>query len=315
MIRKISTIAALAVMTSQWIHGSAFAAGRKPSSAPPANNPAGYLTPDPFRPAVLGAVGTKPFQLPNGSRIDLSADLATMLSTSVTSNSHFQPSDSGAGGPCDTRIEIRAAVSTLELNVAELGLTFGYQPSGANTTVTNLTGKADVKIGTIAMDFGVWQCMGGQCSEVAATTASHLTAGVNLSLQMDFGVISTGPALVFNTPLGPILRAIMNQGIADLARSSRLAKLAWRASVREFVPEAGALLFDAGTEQGLGKDQAFEVYATTPSIGACDVFKTIAYVHSTRVDTKATAALVDQTFDPRGIKPGDIVLIHDTGSR
>jgi hypothetical protein len=283
------------------------AAGKKRPASP------AYTTPDPYRPARVRPVGTKPFQLPNGSRVDLAADLEVMLHTAVTASSRFQPADPGAGEtePCATHLEIRGAVSTLELNVAELGLTFGYKPSGENNTITGLTGKFNVRVGTIAMDFGVWQCVGPRCTEIAAATASHLTAGVGLSLEIDFGVVQTGPSLIYNTPLGNILRSIMNDGMKQLARSPRLPRLAWTASVLEASAGDGTLVFGAGRQSGLAPDQTFEVYAVTPSVGVCEVYKTVAYVHTQRVDSVSSVAVVDQSLDGRGVKEGDVVMVRE----
>src|SRR5262245_49899769 len=96
----------------------AFAAGKKKPI-----EPAGFSTPTPVRRVVLKPVGTRPFQLPNGSRVDLSADLEVLLNTAVTATTAFSPSEpGGTGDPCGTRIEVRAAVSTFELNVAQLGI-------------------------------------------------------------------------------------------------------------------------------------------------------------------------------------------------
>jgi len=204
-------------------------------------------------------------------------------------------------------------VSTLELNVAEFGLTIGYKPTGENVPVTSLNGKANVKIGTISMDVGVWQCSRGNCVELAAATANHATAGVGLSVEIDFGVVTTGPSLVANTALGPILRTILQQAVSQLSRNPRLSKLAWSATVREVSPSGDVVIFDAGTQSALEPNQAFEVYAPSVAEGSCDVYRTVAAVHSDRVDTRSTTAQVDALYGSRGIKAGDVVLIRETG--
>lgn len=288
------------------------AGGRRKS--PESGGGSSLSTPTPVRKVELRGVGTKPFQLPNGARVDLAADLEVLLNTAVTSTTAFAPTDAGAGSPCDTHLEIRAAVSTLQLQVAELGITFGYTPSGETDGLTGVTGSATVKIGTIAMDFSVWECVGGKCSSVAATTASHLTAGVNLSATLNFSEITTGPSLIFNTPLGDALRSIMVDGMKRLGTSSRLNELTWTARVREFVPETGSLIFDAGAKSRLTPHQTFVVYAVTPSVGICDVFKAVAYIHTVRVDTVSSVAVVDQILDSRGIEPGDLVMVRAAGA-
>ncbi len=297
---------------------TAWSVGKKPAQ-PEGAGPTvatALSTPHPFRPAVLRPVGTRPFSLPNGSRVDLTADLEVIFSTAVTNQSRFLPAEFQVGpDPCEPRIELRAAVSTLELNVAELGITIGYKPTGENIPIGSLTGKANVKVGTIAMDVGVWQCARGNCVELAAATASHATAGVGLSLEIDFGVVTTGPSLVANTQLGPILRTILQQAVAQLSRNPRLSKLAWSATVREVSSDGGEVIFDAGTQGGLEPSQAFEVYAPASAEGSCDVYRTVAALRSERVDTRSTTAEVTALYGSRGIKVGDTVLIREVPGR
>jgi hypothetical protein len=289
-----------------------WAAG-KGSSHPSVQVQAQAQTPRPFRPAQLRSVGTRPFQLPNGSRVDLTADLDTMFSSLVTQQTRFLPLEAGDESPeCLTRIELRANVSTFDLNVADIGIHFGWTPQGEiGNSVTQLNGKTQVKIGTISMDFGVWQCTGSRCVEMAATTATHLTAGVNLNLEVDFTAATTGAAFVWNTALSQALRGIMEDGLQKLERNARISKLNWYATVREVDQESGTLLFDAGTASALRVGDAFEVYARTPSLSACDVYKTVAAVRARRVDTRATLADMDASYDERGVLPGDIVLIRE----
>jgi hypothetical protein len=294
------------------------AAGKKPAEPGDPASAAGGLalalrTPKPFRPASLKPVGTRPFQLPNGSRVDLTADLDTILSSSVTQQTRFLPLEAGEDNPdCSTRIELRANVSTFEMNVADIGLSFGWTPTGEiGGTVTNVTGKTNVKIGTISMDFGAWQCTGSRCVELAAATATHATAGVNLNVTVNFSEATTAADFIWNSALGDALRAIMEDGLKKLEKNARVSKLTWYATVKEFNEKEGSLIFDAGTSSSLAPGDAFEVYARTPSLSACDVYKTVAQAHALRVDTRSTLGVVDSFLDERGIEAGDIVMIRE----
>ncbi len=175
------------------------AAGKK---APATTEPQACAVPtnplkQPLRAVVLKPIATKPFMLPNGATVDLNSDLQAMLATATTDTMVFSPSDplTQAPGVCDEHLEIRAAVSTLELNAFEFGLSFGYTPSGSDSVITNLTGQTKVRIGTIAMEFGVWNCLGARCTEIIAASSSHATAGVDVQVNIDFGMVKTGPAL------------------------------------------------------------------------------------------------------------------------
>ncbi len=316
---SLITLGALLCSTPTW------AAGKKKPSAPPAGggcstDPSQYTTPNPVRKVLLKPVGTKAFNMPNGSRVDLTADLDAIFITAVANSTGFSPTDAsgdpnGGNDPCGTHLEVRGAITTLELNAFEAGINFGYTPSGETATSDSLKVKSNVRVGTIAMDFSVWQCTAGVCSAVGAATSSALTAGVSLSLQIDFGSVNTSPDLVYNTPLGGILRGIMNDGLKSLSNVPRLSELTWTARVRESIPETGILIFDAGAQSRIGTNQAFTVYAPTASSGICGVFKEMARVHTTQVGTVSSTAIIDEALDNRGVQEGDVVMVRATGKR
>ncbi len=310
---KVS-FAALALAAFPYSQLDSYAAAKKP--AVDACNPhPGQTTPNPTRRAVLRPVVTKAFQLPNGAQVNLSADLDTVFSTAVTAALSFAPTDPSDSDLCDTHIELRAAVSTLELNAFEAGVTFGYTPTGATNTVSNITGKTTVKVGTIAMDFSVWECVGQKCTAAAAVPASHLTAGVDVKLDIDFNSVTTSTSLIYNTPLGGILRAIMVDGMNRLSANPHISELNWKASVKESTPEAGMFTFDAGTNSRILPNQSFVVYAVTPTTGVCNVYHAVGYAHTTQVDPVSSVAFVDQILDARGVQPGDVVMVRAVSSK
>lgn len=303
---------------------SAEAAGKKPTTDPAPNppptcgvTPPAGSTPTPVRKVILRPVGTKTFPLPNGSEADLSHELNTMFRTSAAASSSFAPVEgSGAGvedATCDQHVEIRAELTTLELKLLELGLTIGYTPTKVNSTITNLNGTAKVEIGSIAFDFSLWNCVGSRCTALEASTSTHKTTHVDLQLGVDFGLVHTGADLVYNSSLGNTLRAILEDGVRKLSASPRVAELPWYAVVREAMPEAGVFIFDAGMQSRIQANQNFAVYASTPATGACHVYKTIAYGHTSRVDAISSTAIVDQVLDSRPIQEGDIVMIRAGG--
>ena len=269
-----------------------------------------YETPVPGRSVVLRPVASKAFDLPNGSRVSIGADLDSMLNTVGTGSTQFKPADALAPRPCDSHLELRAAVTTMQLEVAQFGLKFGWTPGGSLDFIESVKVKSKVTVGTIAMDFSLWECVGGKCTAVAAVTADHLTAGVEMDFDVDFGAITIGPGFVYNTPLGSILRKIMVKGVEKLSQSARLNELTWFALVKEYYPETGAVLFDQGSQSRLKNNQTFTVYSVTPSAGVCEVYRPAAYIHTTRVDTVSSYGQIDQVFGDQPIRPGDVVMVR-----
>ena len=317
MAYVLAALTAFSVVMFTALPSAHAAARKKPGTTTPTAQATGtspFQVPVPIRPAKIAAVGTLPFTLPNGSRVDLTTDLAAMINTSTTNTNVLAPTTGSQPDQCNSWVELRTAVSTLDLNVAQIGLKFGYSMAqGETTVVTGANGNVKVNIGLIAMDFAVYQCTNQGCTSVAATTANHTTTGTEVSLEIDFGQITTGPSLVNNTPLGNIIRKIMDKGMSQLAASPAVNRLGWRSKVREFDPNSGALVFDQGAQSRIALDQGFEVYAVTPSTGICDVYKAVAYAHTTQVNTISSTAQVDQMLDSRGIKEGDIVMIRSNG--
>ncbi len=269
-------------------------------------------TPFPVRKIRLPQIGTKAFQLPNGVQADLNVDLQTILGTAVASSPVFSPTDPTGEDPCNSHIELRSAVTTFQLDLVEVGGSFGFSPAGSIDTISSMKGDAKVKVGAIAMDFSLWHCGGGNCSAVAAVTSNHTVAGGNISFDMDFGAIKTSAGLVFNPALGATLRSIMVDGIKQLSASPRLAELDWTATVQNFNPVSGVLTLSAGDRSRLLPNQTFEVYAPTDTTaqGVCNVWQTVAYIHTSTVHTASSEAVLDQIFDPRGVQKGDVVMVR-----
>lgn len=289
---------------------SAHAAGKKRSSPAPTEQPLEVATP--VRHVVLKGVKTQPFTLPNGASIDMTADLNAILQTVVTETPTLAPIDPAIStDPCAIHLEIRSNVSTVELNVTEFGLKFGYTPTGSIGLVSGANGELNVKVGVIAMDFSIWECTAnGGCVSVAASTASKKTQSTEAGIRVDFGSIGTSAGFVTQTAFGALFRDLMRNGISTIAASARLHELSWMALVRDYDATTGKILFDRGASDRIKANQDFVVYQAAPSDGRCGVFRPLAYVKTERVDTESTLGLVTESLDPHRIEVGDLVLVR-----
>jgi hypothetical protein len=76
-------------------------------------------------------------------------------------------------------------------------------------------------------------------------------------------------------------------------------------------------IFDAGVQSRIAANQAFEVYAPVDSSiqGSCNVYRTVAYGHTTNANTVSSMAIVDQILDSRGIQEGDVVMIRTVAAQ
>ncbi len=321
---------------------SALSAGKKPVVAPPAQvcQPTDLVTPMPVREVVLQPVSTRAFRLPNGATIDLTADLDLMLQSAVASIPFFSPivphsqvsipDDPGAlrsflfsslrssgGDPCQRWIEIRAGVSSFILDAWKIGVSFGYTPSGAKDPADGFKAKTQVRIGTLAMDVSVLSCNVHHCAVIDSRTASATTAGVDLTFDIHFGETTTSPGLVWETPLGEAFRKVMTHAVKGFAQSKRLVELPWKAQVKEYLPEIGAVVFDQGFQSRLGTGQSFTVFAQEDEStleNGCGVYRALAHVKTTQVEAVSSVALLESVFDSRPIRAGDWVMVRPTVS-
>jgi hypothetical protein len=275
-------------------------------------------TPNPARAVTLDQVTTQPFTLPNGSSVDLTQELGTMLLTAVTNTASLVPTQSttattSSSSGCESTIELRASLTSVELNLTQLGVTFGYTPTVANLGggVTGGNASLNVDVSEIGMDFSLWECSNGQCQSIAAASADQSMTNTTLNFTIDFSAITTGAQLVNDTPLGDTLRAIIAAGVNQIAASSRIADLPWSATVMEVNSSAGTFIFNQGSDSRLATHQSFVVYASVPDQGACAVYQAVAYATTTEVDPVSSVGTITQSLDSsRGVEVGDVVMIE-----
>jgi hypothetical protein len=300
---SIFTIFALMILSQ-----STFAAAKKAPKEETSTIPT-----SPLKQVELKSVKTMDFELPNGNQVNLQFDLDAMLRTAVTQSPAMMPSDNGESferPACDNHLELRSSLSTLELNIIEAGITFGYTPTDALESPITVDASVDVKIGTIAMDFSLWDCVGTHCVAVAATTVDHRQSQITGSMTINFGEITTGPSLVVNTALGAAFRKIISKGIANLIQSARFNSLNWQATIREVNKDGRSFYIDAGQEQGVFPNQSFSVFTQENSTGSCNVYKVIAYAKSTISENVSSLLQVDTKVQPVEIRAGDTVMVR-----
>lgn len=281
-------------------------------------------TPAPFREAFVSGVKTLKFKLPNNTEIDLSVDLKSVFESATTRKSNLKPSDDIYRDDCGEHWELRAALSTVDMDVIGTDIHFGYSlQSGANMPSKNdISASAGVHVNLIGMDFALVRCQSNpnifpskdRCIQVAAVRKSQNLPGVSLQFNVDFAQIKTGANFFWNTPFGASIVTIIEAGITDLVKQAGLLPiLTWRSTVLDYSIQEG-LWFDAGLDQGIAPNQTFQVLAVDPSKGVCRAFKPIGYLHTDSMVTNTSShAVLDQFMDwgdHRQIEPGDVVLIH-----
>jgi hypothetical protein len=301
---------ALTVVGMAALVSTSWAAGKKPPAPP-----SGPFTPAPVRSVVTRPVGTKAFRLPNGKEMDLSADFNAMFETSVTQTGVFSATTpSGRPSPCDMPLEIQADITTLQMEVGSARIRVGYSPTGTETPSVGVEGTVGVKVGVIAMDFKVWRYnpTTEKWSSVVASTVQQPFPAFSMAFNINISDIKIGPELIYNTPLGGVIRDMMRRGLAEIVKQKdSLERLGWMSRVLYFDSDTGTVIFEQGWDHLIGNDQTFTVYAPVEdAIGIGCTELPVADIRTTRVDSITSIAIVDEFRHSRGIQPGDSVRIR-----
>jgi len=307
----------LQLLSIQMVFASPIHAGGKKSET--IVDPA-ELSP-PLRIVYVRPVDSTPFQLPNGSTVDLSADLDSMVMTELVKTGWFAPapfeelpanSEPSCTKDCNSHLELRAAVTTLELNTLELGIRFGYTPTEEIIPgLTSLTGSVATKIGTLSMDFQLYRCNDDGCHALLASTANHFTAKLDLKLEIDFGDIHTGPGLIWNSSLGGALRKTMKKGLTELTDSKYANSLPWQSNIRLIDWNTGTVVLDKGTQDQLSLGQDLIIYSQlSPDDNACQPYRAIAKVTVIETNPISSTAIISEQIAPEEIRIGDLALIN-----
>ena len=306
--RSRTVLISLVVLGGGLSSSFALAAGKKPPAA------GGPSTPSPMRKVLVGPVGTRAFRLPNGKEMDLSADLDVMFHTAVAQTGLLAPSVPHVQADlCEETLKIEAAVSTLQMEVGSAKIRVGYSPTSTESPSIGLEGAVGVKVGVIAMDFKLMKCDAKDCTSIAAATAQQPFPAFSLEFNVNISDLKIGPELIYNTPMGAVLRGIMKDGMQRMVtQSTNLERLGWRAHVRDYDAQTGILIFDQGWESLIGENQTFTIYESIDdAIGiSCNPYRVAAYAQTTTVDPISSMAVVTEVRGPRGIKPGDLVTIR-----
>jgi hypothetical protein len=159
-------------------------------------------------------------------------------------------------------IDVPQAVISGNVNAFEFsgsfGLTFGYSPSGPNTSVG---GSASVKVSTATMDVSMLAV--DPLSRVLMTTTdvgSNQTS-TNINATIDFSQFSAGPSFYFQTPLAQVSLKGLTTGVSNLKNQlDNLSGMSWVGRVLQVNNSGASLVINAGSLAGVQVGDTFSIY-------------------------------------------------------
>jgi len=312
-MKRILTLVSMAMIAASSPQNG-FTMGKKSSTAQASSTcsaPSASIA-TPIRNVVVAPVKSQRFPLPNGTMADLTPSLGDIMIAAVNGTGAFHPilDPQAAPDACNSYLRVSSYVTAIEMDLYDFKLSVGYSPDGVfGLTPNQIQGEANVRIGRLDMVFAVEKCQAGLCSTILTSKVGKNSIDSDYHLRANFNTITGGADLVQHPSFNKILTQIMDAGMKLIAQSPDLNKLPWTAIVRESNSASGTLIFDAGHGSGIANNQAFVIYAAEQATGNCNLYKAVAYVHTTRVDPISSVAIVDQSLDQRGIKDGDVVMV------
>ncbi len=269
----------------------------------------------PLRPVIVRPMVTQGFRLPNQQMIHLGLDLDSILRAAVLSSERLVPQTSELNNECGIHVELQARVTTMQFDVLQFGLSFGYTPTRLLEVDRLLQTDLDIRVGVIAIDLSLWECSLEHCVAMAAATITESPATVDWSATINLGLTMTGPRFLYSTPIGTLMRKMFTSGIRALESSAHFHALSWQARVREVRPETGDFVFDAGWQSRIERNQRFVIYAASGLTGSagsnsnCEVYDVVATARTVRVDPVSSVALIEERFGSGVVHEGDIVMV------
>lgn len=255
---KTSTaIATLGALTLTLFSLDSLAFGGK-KQTPPSTEPVAMQA-KPFRFVNLAHVTTPAFFFPNGVRADFNADLDQLIDTQINSSKYFRTQlATPENAP---RLIITGGITTLEMDVLQLNLKIGWNPSGpiAIGIPPVVNGEVDVKLSALSMDFKIYDRISGQ-TYLASYTDQTLSQ-VSFTTKVNLSNIQGSLDVLYKTKVADAIRKATSDIMNNMEKNKNFDYLPWEAKIVGVDRENGRVVFNAGNRMGVMNDNVFSLYS------------------------------------------------------
>ena len=210
----------------------------------------------PYRHVQVARITVPPFFLPSGNRVDINADLATIIDTEINQSEHFRT------GRSQHRLVISGGVTSMEMDITQLNIRFGWNPQGALPIFfENLVdGEFDLRLSTLSMDFKIFDRFTGET--YVASYANETTSNLRFKVRVNVAEIRSTLDLLTRTELTKTIRKATREVLKKLSEHPNFHYVPWEAKVLHVNEPGDTLLFDAGALQGVRENDVFSVYSS-----------------------------------------------------
>ena len=309
MVWHLSRLLLLSTLIFFYLTEAADAFGSK-SKDPALNN--GGIQAIPTRYLDLAHVTVPTFYLPNGNRVDMNTDLKTIIDSQINQSRYFRT----AIPDPKNRLVITGGITSLELDILELGLKVGWNPAGA-IPIGNLgvSGEVNLKLSNLSMDFKIFDRVTRET--YLASYTNETLSNLRFQVKVEISQIGTSLELLTKTRLAEAIRQATSDIMSKLESSPGLHFVPWEARVLGVTEGGGELLLSAGGRAGVLPNFVFSIYSNCEQNSSAMCFERfLADVRVTSAgQTSATAVPFQASDSLAGVLAGDKIYVKPLNSK
>lgn len=246
------------------------------------------------------------FYLPNGNRIDMNTDIATIVDTEMNRSRYFRTTTD-----TNSRLVISGGVTSLELDVLQLNLRIGWNPGGSLPVIGDpgISGEVDLRLSNLSMDFKVYDRKTG-VTYLASYTDETLS-DLRFTVKVEISQIGSSLELLTKTKLSEAVRSAVEDIMRNMEDHPDMPYVPWESTVLGLEEGRGELSIAAGGREGIKKNYVFSIYSACPSNSPDFCYERfISDVKIKQVGVSSSTAVPFQSSDSIvGIYPGDKVYV------
>lgn len=223
------------------------------------DEPVPSATATPYRYVNFRQLTVPEFYLPHGKRIDMNIDLKEIVTTQINKSRQLRTYAEGSGQ--DARLVIAGGITTLELDVTEIGFTIGWDPTGGLPIPGSISASSetDLRLSKLSMDFRIFD------RETGEVYLAHYTNETLSQLKFDIRVkwneIGTSFDFAYKTALADAVRAAVSDIIKKMDADEKMAYVPWQAQVTGIDVAQNSLYFSAGGRDGVRAKEQYSIYS------------------------------------------------------
>jgi hypothetical protein len=305
----------LSLMTMALLMSTTSALGMGPKPQDP-NTPApnAGVQAIPFRYVQLAKVTVPNFYLPNGVRADLNADLATIVDTAINGSRYLRTLNVGTTqnttGP---RLIMTGGITSFEVDVLQLNLKIGWNQAGSivvNPGLPGVEGEMDFRLSAFSMDIKIFDSVTGHTYMSKSTNAD--LANLKFKVKANISDLTTALEVLYKMKVAETVRKATLNIMKQMEEDKNFHVIPWQASIVGIDREQNWISFNAGSQDGIAKQQVYSIYSgclgNGPETGCFERWLADVKVSKTGNRTSEASTLTE-TDSLRSVNIGDLVLV------